>query len=234
MLAAEKKRRTDFDDLQNEQADRETGRARKYYPRDHDGSQSAKAKEERYLSALKRMLQNETYLALYNQTDDLLTKAETATEKMLPQAEQQSRRDDEALDDMLEKANKLPDGTAVFRDKDGNIYTEDGGLIEAAEAESIVWKDNAPTYEDYRKQKQDAEKSRQQVEDIRRYQVDVLGNARERLHDENNPLSPEELKEMQQEVKGQAPALVAPELAPDMSSTDTRAVPSGNIVKPVL
>lgn len=227
---ADKQRQTDFDDLQNEIAGRETGRIRRFLPGDHRAEQLARNSRDQALTALQLMLMNDPeYAALYHEVDDLLALAETATQRALDQSERDLLQAEDNLSDTLENANKLPDGTAVFKDAKGNVWTEDGRLLEPGEAESIVWKDGAPTCEDYRKQKQSTEEIREQIEALRRYQIDVIGDARDRMNDQDNPVSKEELKDIQKDIYERADVVVQKELQPDMTKSSADA----DTIKPV-
>lgn len=231
---ADKQRQTDFDDLQNEIAGRETGRIRRFLPGDHRAEQLARNSRDQALTALQLMLMNNPeYAALYHEVDDLLSRAETATERALLKSERDLIQAEDSLRDTLENANKLPDGTAVFKDAKGNVWTEDGRLLEPGEAESIVWKDGAPTYEDYRKQKQATEEIREQIEALRRYQIDVIGDARDRMNDQDNPPTKKELEKIQKDIEDKTPQSVREEMKPTVPVIDDRqAAPV--IEKPVL
>ena len=57
--------------------------------------------------------------------------------------------------------------------------------------------------------------SQRAVDATVRYQVVVLGHARDRLHDEDNPPSREELEQIQQEIEKKAPPSVRESLKLD-------------------
>ena len=146
-------------------------------------------------------MQDPAYAALRQDTLDLLARAETAIEQALTDAQDTLTDAQDALDGTMEHANRLPDGTAVFKDTDGNIYTEDGRLVGPEEADSVVWKDDAPSYEEFQKRKQAVEDARLRIEELRRFQDEVLGPARERLHDPDNPPSPDEIEQIRDDVQ---------------------------------
>src|SRR3546814_20712795 len=114
------------------------------------------------------MMQDPEYAALYNEVSDLLSRAEAATEAALIDAEQDLSTANSELDQTLDKANRLPDGTAVFRSKDGTIYTENGKPVEGEEAAGVVWKDKAPSYADFLMKKRASETARERNEEFRR------------------------------------------------------------------
>jgi len=132
-------------------------------------------------------MQDPEYAALYKDVTDLLSRAEVATDKALMRAET-------ALEDILDKAARLPGGGKVFMDKDGQVRSENGAIVDIAIAEGIVWPEDAPSYEDYAG-------TRQRIDKIREYQVGVLGHARERLSDEKNPALKDGLESIQDDIQ---------------------------------
>lgn len=203
--AAEKRSAQDFDDHQAAIAGRSTGRI---LPRLGQNTPDAQSRRDRKhgdaietLSNLQLMMQDPEYAALYNDVSGLLDRAEEATERALGQAELALIQSSDTLNDTLANANKLPDGTAVFKDANGNVWTANGRLVDKSEAESIVWADGAASYEDYLQQKEAVENAQLRIEELRLYQVDVLGNARDRLEDEENPLSKDELEALKNDIE---------------------------------
>ena len=131
-------------------------------------------KEQATLSLLEYLLLTDpAYAKLYAETLDLLNQAEQDTANAIAEAEYRYK-------DIMENAARLPDGRAVFMDQEGNVWDENGNTIDPDIAEGIVWPDDAPTYENY-------VQTVQRLNDLRHYQVEVLGRARERLEDRNDP-----------------------------------------------
>ena len=198
----------DRDDLNNEMAGREVGRIKRFLPEGHAGpaAQKRRDQEREHLSALLAMLRSSAaYAALYDQTMDALRNAEAATDAALAEARDILANANEALADLMDNANTLPDGTKVFRDQDGNVYTEDGRLIEGEALESIHWRDNAPSYEDFLARRKAVSDAQATIDAILRYQTDILGHARDRLTDENDPPTKEELEDIRRDIEEQMP-----------------------------
>ena len=212
----EKRRQEDHDDFHHALAGREVGRVHRFLPPDARGPQSKehRDRERARQTALEMLLASAEYAALYAETTDLLYRAEVATERTLREAKQALANAEGALNDMLDHANRLPDGTAVFKDADGNVRTADGSIIEGDALAGIVWNERASTYEKYLRKKKAAEEARRQLDKIRRYQVDVLGHARDRLHDVDDPPSLEELDRLGTEIEEQMPDAVRAEVEP--------------------
>lgn len=217
--AAEKHAQQTFDDLQREIRGVDSGRHARFGHKDGANGAAAqrrKAQTQASVTALDMLLQsNPEYAALYQKTIDLLDHAETATEQALEQAQHDLVQAEGALKETLDSANKLPDGTAIFKDDDGQVWAEDGRLVEAEELESVVWNEGAPSYAEYRQRKQAVEAHRLRIEDLRRYQVDVLGNARDKLQDKQNPLSPDELKKVHDDILTKADSYVSQVIQPE-------------------
>jgi len=218
---AERRRQQDRDDYNNEMADRDVGRIRRFLPESARGEDTRKRreKEQRQLSALAMLLQNDPeYAALYEDTFDKLRAAEAATETALARARDGLAAANGMLDETLDRASQLPDGTRAFRDADGNVFSEDGQPITGEALDQVRWRDGAPSYEDYLARKKAVTGAQAAYDEILRYQVDVLGHARGRLTDEDNPPTKEELGELQQDIDTQMPDTVRQELTPTSHS----------------
>ena len=214
----------DLADLGNEVAGRETGRPKRFLPRDHEADPKArerKAQRDRaHATALKALLDNDpAYRELYRDTFDKLRRAEAATEMALEQARKDLANAREELNSLKDKASSLPDGTRVLRDKAGKAYTEDGRLIEGDELGQVRWRADAPSYEEFLAHKEAVDRAQENVDEIRQYQVDVLGNARERLTNEDDPPSREELETIQRDLEDKAPAMVREHLNADNTAS---------------
>lgn len=113
-------RRQEFDDLQNEIAGRETGRQARFLPgRNQTSEQERKKREARaFQKQLDLLLQDPIYRAKYEKVMDTLRDAERATEAALARLDGLIEDAQSALQDMADRAARLPDGTRVFRDAD--------------------------------------------------------------------------------------------------------------------
>lgn len=192
-----------FEDLQNEIAGRSVGRIKRFMPgaASEREAERERKREREHISALAMLMQDPAYAALYNETMDKLRKAEAATEIALDKARECLTQARDALADLRGQASTLPDGTRVFRDGSGNVYTEDGRLIEGDLRNDVRWREGSSSYEDYLAGKWAADEAQATYDDILRYRDGVLGNARERITDEDNPPSKDELREIQGDIK---------------------------------
>ncbi len=223
---AEKQRDIARRDLNDELIGAENGRQIRFFPEASRMAESRKQKEKRdheqVMTELMQRMMDPAYAALYSDTYDLLTKAETASEKILTDLDIELDVARFELAQCKDSANRLPDGALVFMDKNGNMRHENGGIIEdTVLLESIVRKSNAPTYEDYLEKRNRITKLERDIDELRRYQVDVLGDAREKMTDEDNPASKEELKKIQEDIFKRAPPALKRDLELESVATNT-------------
>lgn len=208
----------DFIDLQNELAGAETGRRPRFLVEPNTPTAIEERKRERRakLSRLMALLDSDPeYARAYSETMDLLGRAEAATAMALQRTEEALERATQELNELQQRASTLPDGSRVYRDMSGTARRSDGSLVEDHLLETIHWRPNAPGYEEYLAAKKTIEQAQNRIDALRLYQVDVLGDARHRLTDPDNPLSIDDLEQLQREIKAKAPASIKAEIAPN-------------------
>ncbi len=174
-------------------------------PDSREGRARKARQNEAQLATLSALLADPDYAALYNETFDKLRDAERATEAALTAARNALESAAQELQDITERAAALPDGTKVFRDADGNVVTAAGKRVTGADLDAILWQGDEPSYEDYQAARDAVSAAEDSIESWRRYQTDVLGQARERLTDEDNPPSAKELERIQEDIESKAP-----------------------------
>lgn len=167
-LAADARQRTGFEDHQNDIGERNSGKIRTII-NENPHSDSAKGRS-RYSDTIEQLtlqalLQSDPdYAQYYHKVDTLLSRAEQLTEAAIERVLQLSLEAEDALQDILDAASTLEDGTKVFMDADGRVRAADGTIIDAAEAEGIVWKPGSPSYEEFTKQRQLTEETQLRLE----------------------------------------------------------------------
>ncbi len=215
-------KRLEFDDLQNEIAGRETGRRARFL-KDGPGSEEAKKKERdaqhRALTRLAQLLNDPVYRAKYDGVLRLLSDAEQATEATIDQLNSQVYVAQSELDDMMNNAARLPDGTRVFRDADGVVRREDGFVVEDHLAETIIWTGNEPSFEEVQNAKVRLDDLQAALDAANGYQNDMLGPARDRISDPDNPPSLDDLNDIENDIQSKMPRVVQEHL----SQTETAA-----------
>lgn len=217
-LQGAKVRAEDFQRHQDAVAGRETGYGNKHHRTDRNADAGLK-RRSKTATALDALLASDPeYAARFREFGDFLGKAENATQAALDRAESE-------FDNLMDRAVRLPDGRAVFRNDNGQVITEDGKVVDPETSDGIAWPDNAPSYEDYQRQ-------RKELEDLRRYQADVLGVARERYDDEDNPMSSEEFEEWEKRIQQEAPTSI--ELKSDVAPKAATIDQTGDVASPKI
>lgn len=223
----DKRKQRELDDLQNEMAGREVGRQRRFLSADDERTPEGREKKAQAeaLTRLQLLMSNPEYANAYQDTMTALRDAERATEVALTKAGIARERASENLNGILDKAQRLPDGRRVFCDAKGNVWSEDGRRISHEEAEHIEWKSDAPDHETYLARKHELEEAQRREEEIRLYQTDVLGGARHKLEDQDEPPSIEELERIKREIAEHMPRMVNSEIV------DNQPVPPSAVAK---
>lgn len=230
----DKARRVEFDDLQNEIAGRETGRRTRFL-RDGPGAEAARKKREtqfRELTRLAQLLNDPIYRAKYGGVLQLLSEAERATEAAIERLSNQINAVQAEIDDMRDNAARLPDGTRVFRDANGVVRREDGSVVEDHLVDTILWTGNEPSFEDVQDAKDHLNGLQAQLDAANGYQNDVLGTARDKINDPDDPPSLGELDDIESDIQTEMPKVVREHLS--QSQAAAPKVATQGIVLPKL
>ena len=188
-----------LDDLNNELRGTDVGRMSRFLSpevRDitnGDRKRDKDLKDVIHQTMLDLLLMDDDYRQLYDDAMDRLRNLEDATQRALDEALIEQSKSQEQLRETLERAAML-DGQRVFKDARGRVWTEHDQRVKQSDADRIEWKGNEPSREDYQADRANADASQRRVDDIRAYQTDTLGDARDRLTDKDNPLTKDELK----------------------------------------
>lgn len=221
----------DLIDINNEYADRETGRAKRFLASSgEDGPDSEKKKEERQFTALMRLLQDPEYARLYTQAANMVQDIEDAAARALSKLETEGEAAAQKLDEIKDSAATLPDGRRVYQTDDGRLLTEDGEDVSARRGDVRGSTENTPSWEEYKRAKDaldDIERRKREIDD---YMRDVIDPLKRRLADPNNPPSKEELEEILRKLRESQPADIArareqrePDEAKKFANTSTPA-----------
>ncbi len=205
-----KQRDQDRDDFHNETAGRDVGRMKRFLPGEARPGYS-KSKQEKHteqLSQLAIMMQNAEYAALYTDTVELVQDHAAKAEAGIENARSVLSEAGQTLEDLTDEAAKLhPDGAPVFLDENGIAVRADGSPLSPDETDSVVWPEDAPSYEEYRDAKQAYVDAQERINAWINYQL-YLGDVQNRLNDPDNPLTSEELKQVQDDVEARIPAAI--------------------------
>lgn len=166
-----------------------------------------------------------------------LGEAERATEIALAKALERQRLADEALADIRDRALKLEDGRRVYRDDDGTFRTEGGLSVSEADMDAIApqWRPGMPGYRDFVESHDAVQAEAATVDEIRGYQTDVLGAARDRLGDDHDPADAAELEATRMRIGDLMPGAVAAEMPSSQANlTSVPQLATSGQLKPEL
>lgn len=194
----------DFRDLQNEMAGVDTGRQKRFLTADQREEQrlrrSGQSRSQQSMSRLQALLaSNPAYAKLYNDTMDKLRDAERAVERAIEQAIHNLKMAKDRFQDTLDRAARLPNGTRVFKDEQDQVWTEHGQRVGKTEADSIVWREDAPGYQEFLDNREAVEDRFTNLGDLQGVQID-LGDIRNRMEDNERPPSVPVLKGMGEQI----------------------------------
>lgn len=229
---SERRRAQDFDDLQNEMSGVDVGRIPRFLsPEAREILQEKRnGKSSRRMSALDMMLLNDpAYVQAYNDTMDFLSRAERVAEQGLGKLETQLAKAEADLQSTLDSAATLPDGRKVFRDEEGLAWDEGQNVVDQATADKVEWRGSEPTNETYLKQKKQVQDLKDSIHEVRVYQTDVLGNAREELMDRDNPVPKERMDDLKETMKEFAPSSLRSEINQLENTTAPERIPTSEI-----
>lgn len=186
----EQKRRQDFADHQDEVGGVSNGRADRFLT----GSSSARnnqspdqdARDRIFETLLQMLLDDPAYAAAYERVQKLADTVQAKISAAMERASERVTHLEIAIEEMDEDTAKLADGTAVYRDANGNLCTADGRPLSEAEAASVSNPENARSYERRRDAQNALNDARARQDKLYRAQRD-LDDARRRLDDKDNP-----------------------------------------------
>lgn len=201
------------DRLQDAIAGRETGAVvTALSPENAPGALDKKERDERQRLArhVEAILSDqERYDALFNDTMDLLKQAEIAADQHIIDLKNRITAHEEIFAKKLDGVNRVNDGTAegmiVFKNSNGDIVDKNGERItDQAKIDGIVWRDGAMTYEEYVAGQNKTAELKEALKKVERYRTETLGDARERLTDEENKPDYEEVEEIRDLIQDKA------------------------------
>jgi hypothetical protein len=211
---AREKRLRDFNDLQDENAGRETGRARRF-TKDSAAALHVRADSDPWTMAL--MIEIEL-LNFYARLDEL----DRASLRALEAAQRRAREERERLERLRERAATI-DGQRAYLTEDGSrAFFENGQELSPRQRETTRWRGGAPSWEQHQDAHRRLEDAVQEERDIRRYR-ERIDDARIRLEDGDSPLSADDIAGLEESLE-QMPESVRRQLGPRSAQSDyTRA-----------
>ena len=154
------------------------------------------------VATLEFLLQNDpAYTALHQETGQALLRAQNRLDQLAQVAQQELEAAQSDLNAALAGAAQLPGGRHVFRNQNGDVLFLDGAPVADEDAAGVLWRGDEPTFEDITALNERVVRLGEILTDIHIGQVDI-GDMQERLEDEGNPPSADELHGMQERADG--------------------------------
>lgn len=233
-IEASRTREDDRRDYERELAGIDIGREARFHGTEfveerrqgRSGASSAqRSAQQQYASRLQMLLAtNPGYAKLYNDTMDDLGDAEAATDRAIAKAQKALQEAQQQLEQTLNRAAKLSDGTRVFRDARGNIWNEHGQRVSEEHAAGIEWRGDEPAYEQFSEESESVNDRLTRLEALQGYRVDTLGGIRDRMTDQENPPSVDDIDRFKRDIQEHAPPEVRAEMLESQAVIPTQSV----------
>ncbi|MEM0987350.1 MAG: hypothetical protein AAGK00_00615 [Pseudomonadota bacterium] len=196
-------------DLQGEKSGAVEGRMARVMVGENVPSSHDKKKRERaqqLMTELEQLMRDPAYEAAYNDFDDFLRTRAIATDTAIELALKAQTVAHNHLTGLNDKANRLPDGSKAFKTADGRVVDEHGRDVGHDDAAGVVWRDGAPTWEEYKAAKDAAAEADARLFALYDYQTD-LAETRERLENEDEPVMRGQMEEERERLERDGPDL---------------------------
>lgn len=166
-----------------------------------DKSERDRNTTERVKRSLSQALRlSASYAKQYQSTMGNLNNAEnTVYDALLRSAERVSEAQS-IVQNSLNAASILPDGSEVFLAENGDAYSKNGREIEGEELALIAWREDAPSWEAYQAQVSALDEAEDYHKRMNTYE-ERLGELRAEMEDKDNPVNEERMTEIDEEFK---------------------------------
>ncbi len=194
----EERKQDDFDNLQHSLSGVETGQQARH-GMSKDTSDSVFGDKRKTITEQIRetlawlLLKDPQYKAAHENFVITVRSAQNSTQSALDRVETELISKRTLMKELLSNAAKLPDGVAVFKDKEGKVRNENGEIISDELAAAIEWSGHEPSYEDYLVLKNQIKNLEQADSELRGIDTE-LGEIYERGHVNAAPLSEVDLR----------------------------------------
>ena len=184
------------DDLNRELAGIDVGRQKRHLPvtaSETLAERQKKSEQRATMSALQILLQNEEYARAFRAFEVQLADADLRLTELHLEAEAILGERGATLDDIRARAGTLADGTRVYRDHSGEVFSESGAVVDPEERAHILWQDDAPSWEEFTTAKQAYEEALIYRGEVEAVQSEVDG-AKARIQSQTDPMTQKELE----------------------------------------
>jgi hypothetical protein len=187
----------DFIDLNNDISGSNSSRMSRFLT-SHEKGVDLNEKEERYKNHAMQILFEQVYQEDLKAAMQTLHEVQGKVYEALTEALENAQDTKAAYTDLLSNASTLPDGTKVFLDGD-KAFTEDGSELSQEEFETVTFKENAPTWEDFKLARDNVVETEERLQLVQRHSERVEEIEQELI---DKPDSTERVQELNDELDG--------------------------------
>ena len=191
------RKQRDFDDYNRELAGASSGRIERFLSKGSpkDRIEAKRESDRRLQTQLDLLMMNPAFAAEYEAANIAIDDTQKMLNKAMSATAQNIERLTELIEDMEERTAKLPDGTAVFKTKDGQLKTADGDHLSEAETASLLNPDSTDflSYESYKNARDALQSARARQHRYGEFQSEI-DTARERVKEAKTPEELEAIK----------------------------------------
>lgn len=201
-------KKQELDDYNNEIAGRDTGRIKRFLSQEarNQIKDGKKDKTQEKLSLLDILLMTDpVYARLYSDVMNKIEEIDRAIDKALARIEQRIDYLEEKLSDIQKRAQKLEDGTLIYRSQNGTVFTDDGIVVSQAMLGNVRWKASDPSWEERHETGDNLDSTYKKKEEIEEYRDGALQHAKNRINDRDNPPDKDELQNIRDELYNERP-----------------------------
>ena len=192
-----------MDDFNNEMAGRDVGRISRFVGASSSGSVEGRHRREGQKdqdTRFQMMAATMAYQALLEDAIEVLQKVQARISTVLDTVKNMRAADEVAQDQRAARAARLPDGSSVFRDDNGKVRRDNGEIVAAELAATIIWRGDEPGYEEW-------QFHRERLQQLKALEIDAMatqqsvGDMQARVEDGDIQPSADELEEIGAEAE---------------------------------
>jgi len=192
--------KTDFDDYNRELSGISGAQASRFL--NADGSPitkseaEEKARKQAFQDQLDILMQNPAFAAAYRDAGKAIDDTQAVLNRAMMTTAANIERLIDLVEDMEDRTAKLPDGTVVFKTKDGQLKAADGGHLSETETASLLNPENLLDYDAYQNAQGALQSARARQDKYGAFQTDIEDARKNR----DNAKTPKELRDIERDM----------------------------------
>ncbi|MEM6888160.1 MAG: hypothetical protein AAF636_08480 [Pseudomonadota bacterium] len=198
-----------MDDFNNEMAGRDVGRISRFVGASSSGSVEGRHRREGQKeqdTQFQMMAATMAYQVLLEETVKALRNAQARISTVLDAVQNMRAVEEVAQDQRAARAARLPDGSSVFRDDNGKVRRDNGEIVAAELAATIIWREDEPSFEEWQFHRERLERLKALEKDAMAAEQNV-GDMQARVEDGDAKASIDELEEIRAQAESIADSL---------------------------